>query len=43
MRHAHKMRPADVMNPDLLSEWVLIGTVVSIVGVLVALLRVLQQ
>ena len=42
MHHAHKIRPADIGNPDLLSDCVLIGGVVAIVGVLVALLRVLE-
>jgi len=41
MRHAHNIRPADIMNPDLLSQWVLIGGAVVIVGLLVALLRAL--
>lgn len=43
MHHAHKIRPADIGNPDLLIEWVLIGGVVAIVGVLVALLRALVE
>jgi len=41
MRHAHNIRPADIMNPDALSKWVLVGGVVGIVGVLVALLQAL--
>jgi hypothetical protein len=41
MHHAHKIRAADIVNPDLISQWVLIGGVVAIVGVLVALLQVL--
>lgn len=43
MRHAHKIRPADIGNPDLLSDWVLICGVVAIVGVLVALVRALLE
>jgi hypothetical protein len=43
MHHAHKIRPADIMNPDLISQCVLIGGVVAIVGVLVALLQTLLK
>jgi hypothetical protein len=43
MHHAHKIRAADIMNPDLLSQWVLIGGLVAIVGVLVALLQTLLK
>jgi len=41
MHHAHKIRAADIMNPDLISQWVLIGGVVGVVGMLVALLQIL--
>jgi hypothetical protein len=43
MHHAHKIRAADIMNPDLISQSVLIGGVVAIVGVLVALLQTLLK
>ena len=43
MHDAHKIRAAGITNPDLINQWVLIGGVVAIVGVLVALLQTLLK
>lgn len=43
MRHQHHIHPTDLMKPDALSEVVLVGGLVAIVGLLLALLRALLQ
>ena len=40
MRHAHHIRPEDLMNKDLLSEAVLVG---SLLGVFVIVMFILLQ
>ena len=41
MRNVHHIHPTDLMNPDVLSEVVLVGGLVAFVGLLLALLRAL--
>jgi hypothetical protein len=41
MKHARRIHPADLMNPDGLSEMVMAGGVVVIVALVLALLRAL--
>ena len=33
MRHAHRIRPDDLMNPDVMSEAVLIGSLLGVFGI----------
>jgi hypothetical protein len=44
MRHARRMRPEQLMNPDLVSEIVLVGSFLVIVfSLLFTLLKALSQ